>query len=65
MPIPPNSARGARLPWWTALSLLCAGCCAALLLRRIAAPPPSRAARRERGRHPLRNDAARHLTTSW
>ncbi|MEU6313992.1 hypothetical protein [Streptomyces sp. NPDC047014] len=65
MPKPSTSTGGACLPWWQALSLLCAGGCALLLVRRITAPPPSGAARRDRGPHPLRNDAATHLTTSW
>ncbi|WP_159040044.1 hypothetical protein [Streptomyces sp. XY533] len=65
MPNPPPHPREAGLPWWQALSLVCAGCLAVLLPRRITHPSPSRPPRRTAGGRPPHNDAAAHLTTSW
>ncbi|MFF8265718.1 hypothetical protein [Streptomyces virginiae] len=65
MPNPSSHPGEAGLPWWQALSLVCAGCLAVLLHRRITDHSPSRAPRRTGGGRPSHNDAAAHLTTSW
>ncbi|MGW0395000.1 hypothetical protein ACWDYJ_29820 [Streptomyces sp. NPDC003042] len=61
----PIAHREACLPWWAAISLVCAGGCAILLHRRVAAAAPSGPARRRSVSRVLLDDAASHLTTSW
>ncbi|CAL9603794.1 hypothetical protein SUDANB120_05496 [Streptomyces sp. enrichment culture] len=65
MPNPSPDRREVRFPWWSTLSLICAGSCAVLLLRRAAGAPPSPAGLTGGARRPFRDDAAAHLTTSW
>ncbi|WP_030776855.1 hypothetical protein [Streptomyces sp. NRRL F-2664] len=67
MPNPSARHREAGLPWWQALSLVCAGCLAVLLHRRITTVAPSfhHPPRRTGAARTPHNDAAAHLTTSW